>query len=112
MEPVRNVYERRTMPAYRYFYLLQLVGVGMFRKRRALDPLVVDPIAAQSSIGPQDNLPGPSAPSLETIAHSAGDSEALLAARWGVPLSHAANSALDPKSVEPLPMPNSEPKDD
>jgi len=86
--------------------------VGVFRKRRALDPLVVDPIAAQSSIAPQDNVPGPSAPSLETIAHSAGASEALVGDRWGVAIGHGANSEIDPKSVVPLPKPNGEPEDD
>jgi hypothetical protein len=86
--------------------------VGVFRKRKALDPLMVDPIAAQSSISPQDNVPGPSAPDLETIVHSQAGSEALLGGRWGVTIGHGANSACDPKSVEPLMKPLGEPKDD
>ena len=84
----------------------------MFRKRRTLDPLVVDPIAAQSSIAPQDNVLGSFAPSLETIAHSAGSSEALAGDRWGVAIGLGANSEIDPKSVVPLAKPNVEPEDE
>jgi len=83
--------------------------VGLFRKRKALDPLVVDPVAAQSSISPQDNVPGAPAPDLETIAHGNAGSEALAGGAWGVTIGHGANSEIDPKSV--VPRPDGEPKD-
>ena len=73
--------------------------MGLFRKRKALDPLVVDQAAAHASISPQDNVPGAPAPDLETIAHSNAGSEALAGGAWGVTIGHGANSEIDPKSV-------------
>jgi hypothetical protein len=43
--------------------------VGIFRKRRALDPLVVDPAAAGSGKAEQDNSAGRDDPSFEDIKH-------------------------------------------
>ena len=84
--------------------------MGLFRKRRALDPLVVDPVAAQSSISPQDNVPGAPAPDLEAITHANAGSEALAGGAWGVTIGYGANSEIDPKSV--VPRPDAEVKDD
>ncbi len=53
--------------------------MGLFRKRKALDPLVVDLVAAEASTSPQDNVPGAPAPDLEAIAHGNASSEALAA---------------------------------
>jgi hypothetical protein len=86
--------------------------VGLFRKRKALDPLVVDPVAAQSSISPQDNATGPSAPGTEAIAHSEEGSDGLVAGRWGEEIPLGTNATLDPKSVEPLLISDEETKDD
>ena len=84
--------------------------MGFFRKRKALDPLVVDPVAARSSISPQDNVPGAPAPDLEAIAHGSAGSEALSGGAWGVTIGYGANSEIDPKSV--VPRPDGEVRDD
>lgn len=84
--------------------------MGLFRKRKALDPLVVDPVAAQSSSSPQDNVPGAPAPDLEAIARGSAGSEALTGAAWGVTIGHGATSEIDPKSM--VPRPEGELKDD
>jgi hypothetical protein len=84
--------------------------VGLFRKRQVLDPLVVDPVAEQASISPQDNVPGAPAPDLETIAHGNAAPEALVGGAWGVTIGFGANSEIDPKSV--VPRPDSELQDD
>ncbi len=77
--------------------------MGLFKKRRALDPLVVDPVAAQSSTSPQDNEPGAPALELEDIAHeSVAGSDALTGGQWGVTFSHGPYAEIDPKSVVPL----------
>jgi hypothetical protein len=82
----------------------------LFRKRKALDPLVIDPVAAQSSISPQDNVPGAPALDLEAIAHGNAGSEALAGGAWGVTIGYGANSEIDPKSA--MPRPDAEVRDD
>jgi hypothetical protein len=77
--------------------------MGLFRKRKALDPLVVDLVAAHSSTSPQDNVPGAPAPDLEAIAHGNAGTEALAGSAWGVTIVHGANSEIDPRSVVPRP---------
>jgi hypothetical protein len=84
--------------------------VGLFRKRKAIDPLVVDPVAAQSSSSPQDNVPGAPAPDLEATAHGNAGPEALTGAAWGVTIGHGATSEIDPRSW--VPRPEGELKDD
>jgi hypothetical protein len=81
------------------------------KKRKPLDPLTLDPLAEQASITPQDNLPGPSAPDLEGIAHGQARSGGLVG-RDGIAIGNGANSTRDPKSDVPLVKPRSEPKDD
>jgi len=82
------------------------------KKRKPLDPFTLDPLAEQSSITPQDNAPGPSAPGLEAIAHGQARLSGLLVARDGIAIGDGANSVPDPKSVVPLVESPCEPKDD
>jgi hypothetical protein len=91
--------------------------VGLFsRRRKPLEPLVIDPFAARSATSAQDNLPGPSAPDLESLENHDAIREAQRGSfgrgNVGVGPAVLRNTKLDPYSVEPRLIPDNEPKDD
>jgi hypothetical protein len=76
----------------------------VFRRRKSLDPLVVDQTAVVPEASIQDNDPGPTAMDLEALAEAGGDREALE--------SGPSRISYSPGAFQPRKILENEPKDD